>query len=517
MKTLLTFLVIVVVSTAGLVALRWKDNAQPSTASILLPENVTIERIAPMDESTQLQALSIDPLGRPLAAIGNRIAVLARSGQQEGGQVVYDELNRIEDLCWVDGQGVLMISGKGLYKSTTVGVELLIDLPSTGMRISPAGEDRCYVYGGSTHSVYGVRVGSRVFGGATPPKKVIELVRCEDRVSAVAGSGEVTYLAIENMIYSFEPGQDLAAIHETEKPVRSLAMRPKASVFFTTSDGVGICGRGRGGMVFAEVADATIASREEDLVIAAPGYGIVAASPTRYLSAMLSDEEVTRCDTSDAAEKAARLLPMPPSSESSTGTPTSLGWIGLLGLGGVVLLIPCVSLWANINATRRKQQSPQEMCAAGVGLAFVTVMLLWLVLATYEQTAQVRPGPVRTEVAVAVNSSVAQEDHADVEPARQTNQSSRSGRVVASQPASQLTGNALVVILTNRQTVKVRRYPPIFTDNYTADMERKLGQFNDDHSTPVRIRAAADAAAMARARSSSGVRVPMGWSMMTKG
>src|SRR5205823_10304405 len=120
------------------------------------------------------------------------------------------------------------------------GLQPLIELPSAGMRLAPAGRDACYLFGGETE----VQRRELYLFSRTRPLR--SLLRTEAPITAVAGDGVETAVATGSEIYLIAGGR-ATRIQAADGPITSLSGAPPYGLFYTTSTHAAFLhGKGRG-------------------------------------------------------------------------------------------------------------------------------------------------------------------------------------------------------------------------------------------------------------------------------
>ena len=196
-------------------------------------------------------------------------------------------VDRIDDAAWMPGGALLVISGTTLGQVGENGFAKILDLPSAGMRIEPASAEECYLFGGtgaeSRGDVYLYRKG----GG------LLRLVRSQQPVTAVAGSGRFTFFAVGPNIFVHADGEPVRTVYAAGSDVTSLALVPPSGVLYTTAGSVGYVSRPGHGFAFFTGKDGRVRVHGREFYVLFPGLGLLRGSPTMLLDRMVWDRLMT--------------------------------------------------------------------------------------------------------------------------------------------------------------------------------------------------------------------------------
>ena len=170
----------------------------------------------------------IDPDGLPVVAQGATLLIvggtkpLVTVGQQ-----------KIGDFAWM-GDGSLLLTTQGhLAGIGPHGLVLGPKTPVPDMEIRPAGKDEAYVFGGasqtSPNDIY-------LFGH---DGRIAKLLSVPAPVTAIAGNGASTYVALGRSLIHLDAGQPIKSVMSTHSALISLAMTPSGRLFYATKASVG--------------------------------------------------------------------------------------------------------------------------------------------------------------------------------------------------------------------------------------------------------------------------------------
>jgi hypothetical protein len=255
----------------------------PGDARAQFPAGVKTEIVLKFDEDmaadpasdakTKRVLFDVDPDGAPYLLVGRQLISAGRSAESEPFAVPLPITGRVSDFAFFRSGSPLLIEANRLAALTNEGIRSVQVLPQTGMRLTPAGNDACYLFGGDEaeqrKNLYLYRNGG----------ELLHLLRAETPISAVAGDGEFTFVAIDKTVYVLALGSDLKAVLQTEDPITALAVGPQASLFFSTTAGIGFSDGANRGRIFMEGAGADIQVRGESLYLYFPKLGIMKCSP----------------------------------------------------------------------------------------------------------------------------------------------------------------------------------------------------------------------------------------------
>jgi hypothetical protein len=250
----------------------------PARLEAQFPTGVETQFILKYDASTtprptERVLFNVDPKGKPCLLIGRNILAARYSADSDAKLYRLPGSQILSDFAWMHGGSLLLIEGKNLVLLTAEGLEPIQALPRAGMRLAPASPDACYLFGGDTpeqqRKLYLYRQGG----------KLLYLLQAEAPITAVAGNGEATFVAIDRAIYLLALGNPLTLILRTQDPVTALAIGPDSSLFFSTSAGVGFSSGPESGYLFVRGQGAEIQVRGEVLYLYFPRTGIMKCSP----------------------------------------------------------------------------------------------------------------------------------------------------------------------------------------------------------------------------------------------
>lgn len=215
-----------------------------------------------------------DAEGRPTLLTGTRLARLAITNKQQFEAIrLPDPGQDIEHFAWMRDGAMLAIAGKRLIVPGENGFQTILKLPEKGMRMVPADAETLYIYGGTSRaqrlSVYLYRK-----DGA-----LAELARLPYPVTAVAGNGDVHFVAVGRSILIISPGEPVSLVYRPRSEVRSLAFAPPYGLFFATRDSVGFIHAAGKGFKFLAVRNAQVHVGGDHLYIVIPDEGVLRSSP----------------------------------------------------------------------------------------------------------------------------------------------------------------------------------------------------------------------------------------------
>ncbi|MDJ0973097.1 MAG: hypothetical protein QNJ98_01380 [Planctomycetota bacterium] len=245
-------------------------------------ELVRLDALAQPDEEYRFD---VDPDGRPVLLVeGSSFVRCVGEGEAAPDAIRAGPRGTLHDLAWMDDGALLVVNGRALVEVTTDGAQHVQELPEFAMRIRPASEGRCYVFGGHTgdgENLYLYRKGG----------DVLHLLRAEGEIGAVAGDGDFTFVAVGHSIYLLAPEAPWTFVARAQRPIRSLALGPDASLFYATATSVGVCvGPGRR-FEFLRDRGGAIRIRGETLHVLSPSTGVMRLSPVASLVRMAAEAE----------------------------------------------------------------------------------------------------------------------------------------------------------------------------------------------------------------------------------
>ena len=262
----------------------------PLTLDSQFPVGLQAEFILKFDETTPAETnhrgiFNVDPKGRPYLLIGRTLIAAKHSADSEAELIplldfepirdfkTISDFEMIGDFAWMRDGSLLLIEGTRLMVLTREGMKSVQELPQAGMKLAPASENECYLFGGETLEQQRNLYLYRKRGG------LLHLMQAESPIATAAGTGELTFVAINDAIYVLSPANTLTLVLQANDPVTSLAIGPDFSLFFSTSKGVGFSSGSNRGFLFVNGQGAEIQVRDEMLYLFFPKIGIMKCSP----------------------------------------------------------------------------------------------------------------------------------------------------------------------------------------------------------------------------------------------
>jgi hypothetical protein len=262
------------------VYLLWPRDQRLLTA--LLPQDVHVVELVRFDELEHPGAVSrfdVHPEGCPALLAGDNLVLLGADGRRAPETIRLRSEHGIHDLAWMDDGSLLALSHRTLLELTGTGMKDIRTLPESFMRVRPASAGQCYLFGGCNLYLY--RKGG----------DILEVLRAESEIGAVAGDGDFTFVAIDRSVYLMAPEQPLTLVCRAGRPIRSLALGPSSALFYATDFGVGIS-TGPGQCVeFLQGRGGDIRVRGETLYLFTPRQGLMSLYPVSRLVRMAEKAE----------------------------------------------------------------------------------------------------------------------------------------------------------------------------------------------------------------------------------
>lgn len=252
---------------------------------LVLPHDVKPELIISFDDlgnvpDTDNVRFSLNHLGQPFILFGKVLMGLQSVDVSVPSRFDLETTDSISGFAWMRDGALLIVIGDELHEMTTEGLKRVRRLPSRDMKVSPASSDEFYLYGGSgdaqQRNVYMCRRDG----------SILHLLEASSHVGAVVGDGKNTFVAIDDSIFIVAAGKPLALLASIGEPVRSIAIGPDNSLFYSTDDGVGICTGPGEGFFFLRGSGGLVAVNGDQLYLYLPNEGIVSYSPASRLVEM---------------------------------------------------------------------------------------------------------------------------------------------------------------------------------------------------------------------------------------
>jgi hypothetical protein len=208
-----------------------RANSANPDFDVAVPKDVQVSTLLPFpDAAAGILApdtgFDIDPDGLPVVADGTSLKVMgAKAPLMSLGK-------RIDDFAWMRDGALLLVSENHLAGLGSGGLVIGLELPNPGMRIRPAGLDTAYVAGGASEPAnHDVNLFAR-------DKRIAKLATVPAPVSAIAGDGATTYVAIGAAVLRFSGTEPVRLLLQAPEPIVSLDKGPNG-LFYATAARVG--------------------------------------------------------------------------------------------------------------------------------------------------------------------------------------------------------------------------------------------------------------------------------------
>jgi hypothetical protein len=167
---------------------------------------------------------------------------------------------------------LLLVVGDRLGIATARGFSSVAALPSSGMEVAAAGPDQAYLWGGAGAQSANLYLYRK--GGA-----VAHLVRASAPITAIAGSGDVTFFAVGTTVLRLERGRSPSLVKELTQEVTSLALISPSRVFYSTASGVGFLDADGRDFPFVRGSGATLRVQGDTLYLLFAKDGLMRVAP----------------------------------------------------------------------------------------------------------------------------------------------------------------------------------------------------------------------------------------------
>lgn len=249
-------------------------------------------------DTTAATLFDVDPDGLPAIADGTALRLFGSSRQliDLGGP-------RIEDFAWMRDGALLLVTGGRLAALSPSGIVQSLALPVAGMRIRPAGPDTAYVFGGAAAPV------NRDVYLFARTGRIAKLATLPAPVTAVAGDGRTTYVAVERTILRIALDQPPRALVETRDPVVSLEAAADDALFYATRSSVGYLDRAGRATEFIRGDGGPLRTRGSTLFVLLSGGNLLRLGPIdRFATALPPIERETEAKPDDEPVSDSGLL-----------------------------------------------------------------------------------------------------------------------------------------------------------------------------------------------------------------
>jgi len=228
---------------------------------------------------------AVDGAGRPSVLSGRRMLLLKHTDGVSGAVWHLPGSDPVDSHAWMEDGTLLVVSGHRLGAPGNKGFQVLMELPSAGMKIVPAGASRFYLFGGDTieqrRNLYLVSKDGRLG----------HLLRMPGAVDAVAGDGELTFVSQGSSVYRVSPGHPPLEVYRSAGDIVSLALAGTDGLFFTNNEGAGyLSGPGRG-YLFLAGTGAKLGVHGQSLYVLLPGRGVFRGEPVSAFDNLTREAE----------------------------------------------------------------------------------------------------------------------------------------------------------------------------------------------------------------------------------
>lgn len=254
----------------------------------IVPEGARVVTLACLPEvprgAEANRTVRLTPSGVPMALYRGRLFVL----NERPDSVLADWMpppdpEPVRDFCWLDEHTLALLRTSALDFVRDGKVVRGVALPSRGMRLARADSGHCYVFGGVTDPL-GREV---LLVGADGTLR--NLFRAPAAVTAVAGDGVNTFVAVGPMVYFMAPKQEPRAIFQERVPILELAHVPSIGVFYRTVGGVGCIENPASGAVFLQGGIESIDGRSGRLVLLTSDREVLLIAPLAGFPRVVQD------------------------------------------------------------------------------------------------------------------------------------------------------------------------------------------------------------------------------------
>ncbi len=190
----------------------------------------------------------------------------------------------VRDYCWMDEAGTLALLRDTALDFVRAGRTIRsVATPARGMRLARADADHCYLYGGEgeewarTVLVLGVDGGVRHLG------------RLPEPVTAVAGNGANTFVALGAVVYFLGAGAEPRPVFSETTAIEELAYAPPVGVFYRTSAGLGCLHGPAAGSLFLRQAVRSLDARDGRLLALSAEREVLFIAPIARIPSLLEE------------------------------------------------------------------------------------------------------------------------------------------------------------------------------------------------------------------------------------
>lgn len=253
--------------------------AGPAGYEVYLPEGLDIDIILEPSDVERIGGnkktiFQLNEAGEPTLLLGETFLTLKSS---EGDEVIppfrVEGAGSISHYAWMPDGTLMIISGKVLGILTTEGFMPILKLPHEDMKIEPASDDLCYLYGGSTKEqqrrLYLLKKGGML----------LHLLEADEPVTAVAGDGKTTFIASGGSVLTLRPGET-EIMYTAGEEIGSLTVsKETGGIFFATVSSAGYIHGKETGFEFIKGVGAEVKTFNDSIYIYFPDGEMFKVSP----------------------------------------------------------------------------------------------------------------------------------------------------------------------------------------------------------------------------------------------
>jgi len=253
-----------------------------------LPEDARILSLAHLPAATKDAALPwtvrLAPSGKAMVLYGGRLVALAE--QTDAPLSDWNppsDAEAIRDFCWLDGSTLALLRDTSLDFIRDGKPVRGVTLPGRGMRLARADGGHCYVFGGAS----GARHHEVLLFGVDG--KVRNLIRVPEPVTAVAGDGSNTFVAVGPVVYFLTKESAPRPVFRERTDITDLAYAAPVGVFYLTEDGVGCMIEPASGLIFLRREVTSLDCRGERLLLLTRDREILLVNPISALPHVITE------------------------------------------------------------------------------------------------------------------------------------------------------------------------------------------------------------------------------------
>lgn len=259
--------------------------SSPSQADDLngyLPPDAEVVKVLELKKlepalSNAAQNIRIDSQGRVTLMASQTLFVI---NEKDLTPIPLKSSGGFSSYAWTSGGALIGVKEKKLGFPGPDGFAETVDLPDEGMQLVSGHKNRLYLYGGKSRE-------QRLHLYLLEKNKGLShLAEMPYPITAVAGTGEQTFVAVGRSILFMAPNQPLSLVYRPRFEVMALAYAPPHGLFYATEESVGFVSKPGTGFTFMKEKGVIPMVSGNDLFLVIPHKSVLKISSIEAFAAM---------------------------------------------------------------------------------------------------------------------------------------------------------------------------------------------------------------------------------------